>query len=117
MRFSFPGKRAILALLNLPLYTPAAVMGLGLLLVYNLVYHIQQSTFGLIAAMTMGTFGLALMPIIVSLKDLPPAFEEAFASVRPAIIELRMDPEMITTRTTLSAIRQQAEAATEKARA
>jgi len=77
VRFSFPGKRAILALLNLPLYTPAAVMGLGLILVYNLVYHIQQSTFGLIAAMTMGTFGLALLPIIVSLKDLPPAYEEA----------------------------------------
>jgi ABC-type spermidine/putrescine transport system permease subunit II len=77
VRFSFPGKRGILALLNLPLYTPAAVMGLGLLLVYNLVYHIQQSTVGLIAAMTMGTFGLALMPIIVALKDLPPAFEEA----------------------------------------
>jgi ABC-type spermidine/putrescine transport system permease subunit II len=77
VRFSFPGKRAILSLLNLPLYTPAAVMGLGLLLVYNLVYHIQQSTIGLIAAMSMGTFGLALMPIIVSLKDLPPAFEEA----------------------------------------
>ena len=77
VRFAFPGKRAILALLNLPLYTPSAVMGLGLLLVYNLVYHIQQSTFGLIAAMTMGTFGLALMPIIVALKDLPPAFEEA----------------------------------------
>jgi ABC-type spermidine/putrescine transport system permease subunit II len=79
VRYPFPGKRMILALLNLPLYTPAAVMGLGLLLVYNLVYHIQQSTFGLIAAMTMGTFGLALMPIIVSLKDLPPAFEEASA--------------------------------------
>ncbi len=77
VRFSFRGKRAILALLNLPLYTPAAVMGLGLLLVFNLVYHIQQSTVGLIAAMTLGTFGLALMPVIVSLKDLPPAFEEA----------------------------------------
>ena len=77
VRFSFRGKRTILALLNLPLYTPAAVMGLGLLLVFNLVYHIQQSTVGLIAAMTLGTFGLALMPVIVSLKDLPPAFEEA----------------------------------------
>jgi ABC-type spermidine/putrescine transport system permease subunit II len=32
---------------------------------------------GLIAAMTMGTFGLALMPIIVALKDLPGAYEEA----------------------------------------
>ncbi|MBV9356500.1 MAG: ABC transporter permease subunit [Chloroflexi bacterium] len=77
VRYNFPGKRGILALLNLPLYTPAAVIGLGLLLVYNLLYHIEQSTIGLIAAMTMGTFALALMPIIVSLKDLPPAFEEA----------------------------------------
>jgi ABC-type spermidine/putrescine transport system permease subunit II len=77
VRYNFPGKRGILALLNLPLYTPAAVIGLGLLLVYNLLYHIEQSTVGLIAAMTMGTFALALMPIIVSLKDLPPAFEEA----------------------------------------
>ena len=39
------------------------------------------------------------------------AFEEAVASRRAAIIELRMDPEMITTRTTLSALRDQAEAA------
>src|SRR5205823_3354154 len=38
-----------------------------------------------------------------------PAFEEAVASGRPAVIELRMDPEMITTRTTLSALRRQAE--------
>ncbi len=77
VRYRFPGKRSILALLNLPLYTPAAVMGLGLVLVYNLVYHIEQTTFGLIAAMTMGTFGLALMPIIVALKDLPGVYEEA----------------------------------------
>jgi acetolactate synthase I/II/III large subunit len=40
-----------------------------------------------------------------------PAFEEAMASGRPAVIELRMDPEMITTRTTLSALRRQAETA------
>jgi ABC-type spermidine/putrescine transport system permease subunit II len=77
VRFRFPGKRTVLALLTLPLYTPAAVMGLGLVLVYNLVYHVQQTTFGLIAAMTTGTFGLALMPIIVALKDLPPSYEEA----------------------------------------
>src|SRR5205823_12403690 len=76
VRYSFPGKRAILSLLNLPLYTPAAVMGLGLLLVYYLVYHLQQSTIALIAAISMGTFGLALMTITVSLKYLPPAFEQ-----------------------------------------
>jgi acetolactate synthase I/II/III large subunit len=44
-------------------------------------------------------------------EEFAPAFEEAVASKRAAIIELKIDPEMITTRTTLSALRRQAEAA------
>ena len=44
-------------------------------------------------------------------EEFAPAFEAAVAARRPAIIELRMDPEMITTRTTLSALRRQAETA------
>jgi acetolactate synthase-1/2/3 large subunit len=48
-------------------------------------------------------------------EEFAPAFEEAVASKRAALIELRMDPEIITTRTTLSALRRQAEAATERA--
>ncbi|HVH80078.1 MAG TPA: thiamine pyrophosphate-dependent enzyme, partial [Stellaceae bacterium] len=47
-------------------------------------------------------------------EEFPPAFEDAVASKRAALIELRMDPEMITTRTTLSALRRQAEAAIAK---
>src|SRR5579863_9394033 len=42
-------------------------------------------------------------------EEFAPAFEEAIAAKRAAIIELLMDPEMITTRTTLSALRRQAE--------
>jgi acetolactate synthase-1/2/3 large subunit len=42
-------------------------------------------------------------------EDFAPAFEEAAAGKRAAVIELAMDPEEITTRTTLSAIRRQAE--------
>jgi len=45
-------------------------------------------------------------------EEFAPAFEEAAASGRAALIELQMDPEMITTRTTLAALRRQAEAAT-----
>jgi acetolactate synthase-1/2/3 large subunit len=44
-------------------------------------------------------------------EEFAPAFEEAVAAKRAAIIELKMDPEMITTRTTLAALRRQAEAA------
>jgi acetolactate synthase-1/2/3 large subunit len=44
-------------------------------------------------------------------EEFAPAFEEAIATKCAAIIELQMDPEMITTRTTLSALRRQAEAA------
>jgi acetolactate synthase-1/2/3 large subunit len=51
---------------------------------------------------------------IARTEDFAPAFEEAVASRRTAILALQVDPEMITTRTTLSALRQAAEAATEK---
>jgi len=44
-------------------------------------------------------------------EEFAPAFEEAVAAKRAAIIELKIDPEIITTRTTLSALRRQAEAA------
>jgi acetolactate synthase I/II/III large subunit len=57
-------------------------------------------------AQAYGAFGAS----ITSATDFPRAFEEAVASRRVAIIELKMDPEMITTRTTLSEIRRQAEA-------
>jgi len=45
---------------------------------------------------------------VARIEEFAPAFEEAVASGKPAVIELRMDPEMITTRTTLSALRRQA---------
>jgi acetolactate synthase-1/2/3 large subunit len=60
-----------------------------------------------------GAFGAA----VARTEEFAPAFEQAVASKRGAVIELRMDPEMITTRTTLSAMRRQAEAAQEKVQA
>jgi acetolactate synthase-1/2/3 large subunit len=47
---------------------------------------------------------------IARTEEFAPAFEEAVAARRAAVIELLMDPEIITTRTTLSALRRQAEA-------
>jgi acetolactate synthase-1/2/3 large subunit len=41
-------------------------------------------------------------------EEFAPAFERAAAAGVPAILELRIDPDAITTRTTLSAIREQA---------
>jgi acetolactate synthase-1/2/3 large subunit len=40
--------------------------------------------------------------------DFAPAFERAWGSGKPALIELRIDPDAITPATTLSAIRQKA---------
>jgi acetolactate synthase-1/2/3 large subunit len=54
----------------------------------------------------------ALSALVAGTEEFAPAFAEAVAARRAAIIELQMDPEMITTRTTLSALRRQAEAAT-----
>jgi acetolactate synthase-1/2/3 large subunit len=53
-----------------------------------------------------GAFGAA----VERTEDFAPAFEEAAAYKGAALIELRMDPEAITTRTTLSAIRRAAAA-------
>jgi len=57
-------------------------------------------------ARAYGAFGAS----VARTEDFAPAFEEAAAHNSAAVIELKMDPELITTRTTLSEIRQQAEA-------
>jgi acetolactate synthase I/II/III large subunit len=56
-------------------------------------------------AQAYGAFGAA----ISRTEEFAPAFEAALGSRRGAVIELRIDPELITTRTTLSALRRQAE--------
>ena len=67
---------------------------------------LKNPDFAALAA-AYGCFGAA----VSRTEEFAPAFEEAVAAGRPAVIELRMDPEMITTRTTLSALRRQAETA------
>ncbi|WP_051330394.1 thiamine pyrophosphate-binding protein [Niveispirillum irakense] len=52
-------------------------------------------------AQAYGAFGV----VVERTADFAPAFEAALASGKPAVIELRMDPEVITTRTSLSAMR------------
>ncbi len=56
-------------------------------------------------ARAYGAFGAS----VTHTAEFRPAFEEAAANKGPAVIELKMDPEMITTRTTLSEIRRQSE--------
>jgi acetolactate synthase-1/2/3 large subunit len=46
--------------------------------------------------------------VVVKTAEFEPAFERAMASHKPALLELRIDPEAITTRTTLTAVREQA---------
>ena len=77
VRYPFPGKRLLFSVLTLPLYVPGAVIGIALVLTYNFTYHLSTSIWGLVLAMTVGTFPLMLMPIVVALKDLPVVFEEA----------------------------------------
>jgi acetolactate synthase-1/2/3 large subunit len=55
-------------------------------------------------ARAYGTFGAS----VTRTEEFAPAFEEAAAHRGAAIIELKMDPEIITTRATLSEIRRQA---------
>ena len=77
VRHPLPGKSFILSALNLSLYTPAAVMGVSLVIAYAFLFRIPQTMTGLIAAYVVGTFPLMLVPVIVALRDLPMVFEEA----------------------------------------
>jgi putative spermidine/putrescine transport system permease protein len=77
VRHPLPGKSFILSALNLSLYTPAAVMGVSLVIAYAFLFRIPQTMTGLIAAYVVGTFPLMLVPVIVALRDLPLVFEEA----------------------------------------
>ena len=52
-------------------------------------------------AQSFGAFGA----VVERTADFPPALEAALASGRPALIELRIDPEAITPRETLAGIR------------
>ncbi len=73
---------------------------------------LKNPDFAALAA-AYGVFGAS----VGRTEEFAPAFEAAVASKRGAIVELRMDPEMITTRTTLSALRRRAESAKEQVRA
>jgi acetolactate synthase-1/2/3 large subunit len=55
-------------------------------------------------ARAYGAFG----EVVERTEDFAPAFERAIASGGPALLELRIDPDAITTRTTLTSIRAQA---------
>jgi acetolactate synthase-1/2/3 large subunit len=46
--------------------------------------------------------------LVQATAEFAPAFERALGSGKPALLELRIDPDVITTRTRLSAIREQA---------
>jgi len=67
---------------------------------------LRNPDFAALAA-AYGAFGAS----VARTEEFAPAFESALAARRASVIELRMDPEMITTRTTLTALRRQAEAA------
>ncbi|MBD0270970.1 MAG: thiamine pyrophosphate-binding protein, partial [Acetobacteraceae bacterium] len=55
--------------------------------------------------------------VVERTDDLVPAFERARASGKPAVIELRTDPEQITNRSTIAQLREQARRAAEGASA
>lgn len=55
--------------------------------------------------------------VVERTDDLVPAFERARASGKPAVIELRTDPEQITNRSTIAQLREQARRAAEGAAA
>jgi len=81
VRYPIPGKSFLLSFLNLSLYTPAAVMGLSLVIAYAYLFRIPQTITGLIAAYVvlflplavafLLTFALAPMVSALRKRSLP----------------------------------------------
>lgn len=74
VRFSFPGKKALLALIMSPLVIPSVVFALGIYLYFSAL-RLSGTTFGLIIAHTMFVLPYALVIISAGIQKLDPNLE------------------------------------------
>jgi putative spermidine/putrescine transport system permease protein len=79
-RARFPGRELVSTLLSAPLLLPTIVLGLAVLIVF-VSHGLIGSWTGLIMAHLLVTLPYALRMLTTALSTLPPAFEEAAASL------------------------------------
>jgi sulfate transport system permease protein len=91
-RYSFPGKRIVDALVDLPFALPTAVAGISLTALYAesgwigrfllpMGIHVAFTPLGIIMAMSFVGFPFVVRSVQPVLEDLDPAMEEAAASL------------------------------------
>jgi sulfate transport system permease protein len=91
-RYSFPGKRIVDALVDLPFALPTAVAGISLTALYAesgwigrflvpLGIHVAFTPLGIVMAMSFVGFPFVVRSVQPVLEDLDPAMEEAAASL------------------------------------
>jgi sulfate transport system permease protein len=91
-RYSFPGKRIVDALVDLPFALPTAVAGISLTALYSehgwigrylepLGIHVAFTPIGIVMAMSFVGFPFVVRSVQPVLEDLDPAMEEAAASL------------------------------------
>jgi putative spermidine/putrescine transport system permease protein len=79
-RIRFPGREPLLVLLTAPLLLPTIVLGLALLIMF-VGYGLVGSWPGLVLAHLLITLPYAVRVLLTALATLPPAVEEAAASL------------------------------------
>lgn len=96
VRGRFPGREAVSAALTAPLLLPTIVLGLAVLMVF-VTHGLIGSWGGLVAAHLLVALPYALRLLVTALSTLPPAIEDAAASLGapPAQVLLRITLPLI----------------------
>lgn len=95
-RLNLPGSGLLLTFFTAPLLLPTIVLGLGLLIVFASM-GLLSSFIGLLVAHLVVTLPYALRVLITSLGALPPAMEEAAATLgaSPLVVFIRVTLPMM----------------------
>lgn len=78
-RTDFTGKGAYFTFVAMTMFVPDVVSGLSLLIVYRTTYHLYDSFLGLVFALSIVSFPMMLIPLLLAFRALDPIYEEAAA--------------------------------------
>jgi len=76
-KYNFRFKRILTAIIVAPMFTPDVVAGIGLQAVYFRYYNLYGSLIGTILGLASTSYPMMFLPLLVSIKNLDPAYEEA----------------------------------------
>lgn len=76
-RTKFKGRRSFFTFVTMTMFVPDVVSGLSLLIVYRTTYNLYDTFLGLVLALSIVSFPMMLIPLLLAFRALDPVYEEA----------------------------------------